>query len=63
MELKLTPEEVGKIVLEWAESLNDEVMFLKAKFNHVEFDASGYGHFTGAVLIYDEPKEGEIDGE
>ena len=62
MELKLTPEEVGKIVLEWAESLNDEVMFLKAKFNHVEFDASGYGRFQGATLSHDEPM-GEKDGE
>ncbi|WP_297479811.1 hypothetical protein [Ferrovum sp.] len=61
MELKLTPEEVGQIVLAWAESLNDEVMFLKAKFNHVEFDASGYGRFTGAVLTYEEPKEGGED--
>lgn len=61
MKLTLTPEEVGQIVLAWAESLNDEVMFLKPKFNHVEFEASAYGCFSGAVLTYEEPKEGGKD--
>nr|WP_297502581.1 hypothetical protein [Ferrovum sp.] len=63
MELKLTPEEVGKIVLEWVKDVArfETGSLTRISFNRIEFEASGYGHFSGAVLTYEEPKEGGKD--
>lgn len=65
MELKLTPEEAGNIVLQWAAGLCHFSSETKTVFNNIEFETSSYGsRFTGVTLTYTEPqpqKDGDKD--
>ncbi|WP_297505383.1 hypothetical protein [Ferrovum sp.] len=58
MELKISPEEVGQILIDWAAVVMPGIKV----FNHAEFETTSYGRFQGATLSYDEPM-GEEDGE
>lgn len=58
MELKISPEEVGQILIDWAAVVMPGIKV----FNHAEFETTSYGRFQGATLSHDEPM-GEKDGE